>query len=237
MDNQNQRMTILDMIDQGRISAAEGLRLFEAVSDQQADELGDEVPCKIHEQTQEDFQPAQRSENTLRTNSHGLVGQAQTDPGANSRARENAAEIRKWKHWWTIPLWIGVLITIFGAIFMFQAQQSTGIGFWFVAAMLLFALGVIVIIFAWQSRTAPWLHLRIQQPPGEKPERIAFSLPLPLHQAGWLMQLLSRKFTDLQGQDWGQLLQAIGSSASPENPIIVNVDEGEFGEKVEIFIG
>ncbi len=162
---------------------------------------------------------------------------SQVYPNTNYSTRDSAADMLRWKRWWTIPLWFGVVITTFGAIFMFQAQQSSGIGFGFIAASLLFAMGVVVIVLAYQSRTAPWLHLRIQQSPGEKPERIAFSLPLPIHQASWLMQRVGRKFSGLQDQNWEQMLQAIGSSASPDNPIIVKVDEAESGEKVEIYIG
>ncbi len=39
METQTQRMYILDMIDQGRISASEGLGLLEAISDRDAEGL------------------------------------------------------------------------------------------------------------------------------------------------------------------------------------------------------
>jgi hypothetical protein len=237
METLSQRMYILEMIDQGRISASEGLGLLQALSDQTPDELNMELPSANPEETAVDSMFAHLDEIGPLIPDQQPVAESQPHLDSNYRSQENAADMRKWKRWWTIPLWVGVAITTFGALFMFQAQQSSGFGFWFICATLLLTLGVVVIMLAFQSRTAPWLHLRIQQRPGEKPERIAFSLPLPLHQATWLMKVLGHRFTGLQNQDWEQLIQTISCSASPENPILIQVDEGKSGEKVEIYIG
>lgn len=224
MESQNERMYILDLIDQGRISAAEGLGLLEALAVNPPDEAegaGVEPVEQVETPRFEFAQPAP----------------PQSCASQTSQTYPNAAEMQDWKRWWTIPFWIGVLIMVVGVIFMDQSLQAGGYGFGFFAAVSFFALGGLLAALAWLSRSAPWLHLRIQQAPGEKPERIAFSLPLPLHQAGWLLRLLGRRFPELQEGDWENLLHDLGTRITSENPVLVKVDEGEFGEKVEIYIG
>lgn len=147
------------------------------------------------------------------------------------------ADALKWKRWWMVPVWIGVAITVFGGLFMYLAMESSGLGFWFVCASVPFTLGLLVIVLAWGSRNAPWLHLRVQQPPGERPEKIAFSLPLPVRPAVWFLRTFSRWIPDLKEQAWDEVILAIGDKTSPDNPLYIIVDEEETGEKVEIYIG
>ena len=96
---------------------------------------------------------------------------------------------------------------------------------------------MLAIAFAWISRVSLWLHLRVQQAPGEWPQQIAFSFPLPLRLAAWFLRIFGRYIPNLQDQRLDEIILAVGRSASPDNPIYIQVDEGESGEKVEIFIG
>lgn len=136
-----------------------------------------------------------------------------------------------------VPVWIGVGITVFGGLFMYLAMRSSGIGFWFVCASTPFILGVLVIAAAWGSRNAPWLHLRVRQAPGEKPEKIAFSMPLPIRPAAWFLRTFGRWIPGLQEQSFDEIILAVGEKTSPDNPLYIVVDEDETGEKVEIYIG
>jgi hypothetical protein len=147
-------------------------------------------------------------------------------------------EAKKWRRWWAIPLWIGVGLTVLGGALLYAAVQSTGgVNFWFFCAGVPFTLGVLAIILAWQSRTAPWLHLRVQQAPGETPQRIAISFPLPIRPAVWFLRTFKPKIPAMEDQALDQVILAVGENTSPENPIYIQVDEGENGEKVEIYIG
>jgi hypothetical protein len=128
-------------------------------------------------------------------------------------------------------------ITVFGGLFMYLAMRSSGIGFWFVCASTPFILGVLVIAAAWGSRNAPWLHLRVRQAPGEKPEKIAFSMPLPIRPAAWFLRTFGRWIPGLQEQSFDEIILAVGEKTSPDNPLYIVVDEDETGEKVEIYIG
>jgi hypothetical protein len=145
-------------------------------------------------------------------------------------------DFSRWRHVWVIPLWIGMGITVLSGFLMFLAWQGSGYGLLFVCAWLPFLLGVGVMALAWSSRNLPWLHIRIQQKPGERPQRITISLPLPLG----LIRLALRVFKDKIPQTGDINLEDMVMAlkyVSPETPFSVDVDEGENGEHVQIYIG
>jgi len=92
-------------------------------------------------------------------------------------------------------------------------------------------------VLAWQSRTARWLHLRIQQKEGEWPHNIAISFPLPIRLTAWFFRLFGNKIPGLQGTSVDEMIMALDNTTSPGNPLYVKVEEGEDGERVEVFIG
>jgi hypothetical protein len=154
-------------------------------------------------------------------------------PGSPSQS----PDFDRWRRWWMLPLWVGVGITILGAWLMFAAQQSSGLGFWFLCAWIPFAIGLLLIVIAWGSRTARWLHLRVQQQPGDWPRNIAISFPLPLRFTGWFMRTFRGRIPGLEDASIDELLTAVEHSTSPDTPIYIEVDDGENGEKVQIYIG
>lgn len=176
---------------------------------------------------------------------------------ANAKERENSAgpmeaeiyrdsseaswpaEAEKWRRWWMIPLWIGVGVVAIAGLLMLWAFQASGFGFWFICSSVLLAFGIVVIVLAAQSRTARWLHLRVRQRPGQRPQTIAISLPIPLRFARWIMRIFGGFVPDMHGASVNDILMALDSleqSTNPENPVYIEVDE-EDGERVEIFIG
>jgi len=278
-DSGSARLRVLEMIDEGSITAEEGLRLLQAFSAADvAAEAGDQVdfvaesavlPLNDAEVLRQAEVPHEAeiplpdgATTSLQPDSIERVGitASQPEPSGESTAAIHPADAEqpadaeslaaaatsltglpadalKWKRWWMVPVWIGVAITVFGGLFMYLAMESSGLGFWFVCASVPFTLGLLVIVLAWGSRNAPWLHLRVQQPPGERPEKIAFSLPLPVRPAVWFLRTFSRWIPDLKEQAWDEVILAIGDKTSPDNPLYIIVDEEETGEKVEIYIG
>jgi hypothetical protein len=265
------RLRVLEMIDEGTITAEEGLRLLQAFSaaDASADAADkvdflagpaesppDEAEIPLPGSAPASPPPAVVEAAGFAASQPGpaeasaeppaaelppavppSVSQAAAEPLAPTSPAVLPADARKWQRWWMIPVWIGVAITVFGGLFMYLALRSSGIGFWFVCASVPFILGLLVIVLAWGSRNAPWLHLRVQQPPGEKPERIAFSMPLPLRPAAWFLRTFGRWIPSLKEHAWDDVILAVGDKTSPENPLYIVVDEEETGEKVEIYIG
>lgn len=220
MTDKNERIQILEMIESGVITAAEGARLLQALD---ADD-------RLEESTEGE------------TFSASMAGSDDDDFGSVSgEVIENEFEpnIEKWKRYWVIPLWIGVGITIIGSLLMLWVYQTTGFSFWFACTWLPFLLGVALIAMAWGSRSARWLHLRVKQEPGEWPQTIAFSFPLPLNFAAWFMRTFGQFIPKVNeiGLDFDQIIESFKDSTTPETPFYIEVDEGDNGETVQIYIG
>jgi hypothetical protein len=229
MSEKSERIQILEMIENGVITAAEGARLLQALDkDDRLEEMLEEGTgySNVFEELSDDSVPP-----TDGGNSGAVSGEVLEDVFQ--------PEIEKWRRWWMIPLWIGVGITIIGSLLMFWAYQSSGFGFWFVCSWVPLLLGVGVMAMAWASRSARWLHLRVQQQPGEWPRTIAFSFPLPLRFAGWVLRTFGYfipKVNDVD-IDFDEMIQVLETSTNSDTPLYVEVDEGDGGETVQIYIG
>jgi hypothetical protein len=231
MTDKNERIQILEMIKSGVITAEEGARLLQAL--EADDRLEEPLDDHLHDSTNDGMPGASPGSDS---------GPVEDDFGSlDGEVIENEFEpnIEKWKRYWVIPLWIGVGITILGSLLMLWVYQSTGFSFWFACTWLPFLIGVALIAMAWGSRSARWLHLRVQQEPGEWPQTIAFSFPLPLNFAAWFMRTFGQFIPEVNkyGLDFDQMIKSFADSTTPETPFYVEVDEGDHGEKVQIYIG
>ncbi len=153
-----------------------------------------------------------------------------------SAVMPNTSTIARWRRWWMIPLWIGAGITVLGGLLMYLALVSTGFSFWFACSWMPFLFGVFVLALAWATRTMRWLHVRIQQQPGEWPRTIAISLPLPINLASWVLRTFKFQIPGMENNNLDEIL-AVLNNTSPEAPFFVEVNEAESGEHVEVYIG
>jgi hypothetical protein len=144
--------------------------------------------------------------------------------------------MRKWKGYWWIPFWVGVGITLMSAALMYSAWVAGGFTFWFACTWFPFMLGVLVMALAYASRTARWLHVRIHQQPGERPQNIAISLPLPLRLTAWFFRTFKGYIPQMGNTGIDELILAL-EATNPDTPFYVEVNEGEDGERVEVYIG
>jgi hypothetical protein len=257
MANENARMRILEMIESGEITTDEGLRLLQAINGE-ADDEGSEQALPDPVTGAVIIIPAASPEPAIKAagQAPGVGEQSDTRPEEDAPAEEAASQAEepapqaeplhrnpippnfgRWRDWWMIPFGIGVGITVLGSLFMYWAFQASGLGLWFACAWIPFLLGVAVLALSWESRTARWMHIRVEQKTGEWPQKIALSFPLPLRLTAWFMHTFGNHIPDLNGVPLDEILQALDKSASPENPFYVEVEEGENGERVQIFIG
>jgi hypothetical protein len=149
-------------------------------------------------------------------------------------------DVEKWRQWWMIPMWVGVGVTVVAALLMawtINAHPENPYTFWFFCLWLPLLLGAGLIALSYASRKSRWLHLRIDQKPGERPQHIAISMPLPLRLVSWFLRTFEQRIPDLRDKHIGEMLDAVATNTSPENPLYVEVDDKEDGEKVRIYIG
>jgi hypothetical protein len=219
---------ILDLVEQGKISAEEGLRLINAMQSAKAPtvdlppdpEAPDEATPVDPGAPPEVFIPSEPE-----------MG----EPVHPRMPKSEFERMKKLKRWWVLPFGIGILFTTLGAIWMYMGYVEAGFGFGFWLAWLPFLLGIFISVVSFQTSRSVWFHVRIRQKPGERPERIAISLPLPLNLARWILGAFGNKIPGLKDQPVDSYVDML-ETLSPEEPFYVHVQD-EDGEEVEVFIG
>jgi len=224
-----ERLQILEMIEKGIISAADGVRLLNSL---QGEPYEAEVALGEGEASTAEGQPASPPEPE---SAPYEPSQAYRTSGATN---EFEAGIEKWRRWWWIPLTVGISTIVISALFMYLAYLESGFGFWFACMWFPLLFGILVTSLAAASRTARWLHVRIQQAPGERPQTIRISLPLPIRFTTWIYRI-AKPHIHIDGVNNVNLEEALVAleKVSPEQPFYVKVDEDDSGEKVEVYIG
>ena len=219
--SEDERRQILAMIENGTITAEQGLELMKAIGDEaEAPALPEPGPQASSGAASEAAEPHRYA----------------PEPEESPHIAHAAASAKKWRGWWWIPMGVGVAITVLASVMMYLSIQSSGYGFWFACSWFPFLLGVGVMALAWAARSARWLHVRIQQKPGEKPQRIAFSLPIPLRLTAWFLRTFRGRIQGLENTNLDEVVLGL-ETLSPDQPLHVEVDEGPDGERVEVYIG
>ncbi len=219
MSHENERMHVLEMIESGAINADEGIRL-----------LQDNNPELVVSQ------PASEGPQAEVNPQEEEVLQGEAIP--NYPMPEEAV---RWRAWWMVPFWIGVAITVASGGLLYWAVQAAGVGTGFFLALLPFLAGVALMVITWQARSARWLHLGIYQRPGQSPQTIAISFPLPLHLASWFLRVFNGRLPSQMGRfdraSLETLIQSLEQSISANTPFYMEVQGDEDGERVVIYIG
>ena len=202
-----ERRKILQMVADGRISAEEAATLMRAL-----DETAEEVTEVI--QPESGFK-SERSDSSDFDN-------------VRKRARRFAM----------IPLWIGVFLTTLAAWGMFAIQQSTGFNFWFFCLSMPLLLGILLLAMGAASGTARWLYLNVDRShQNEWPRHVTVAFPLPLGLVSWFLQNFGSHIEGLKHTNVDEVVHAISLTKSIKEPLIINVDDTEDGERVQVFIG
>ena len=144
------------------------------------------------------------------------------------------AQIQRRKLIWLIPFLLGLLLTSLGGVWMVRGYQNHGLGWGFWLSWIPFLLGVGIMVLSWGMRRGCWLHVRIHQKPGSRPQKIDLSFPIPLRAAGWFFRNFGDRFPGLQDKHLDEIFNAIETGITPETPMVVQIDEDD--EQVEVWI-
>ncbi len=230
MSYETERAKILEMIQQGSITAEEALQLLNVIQ-----EVGEfEGNGYAEYELDLDVDPIEDPLPELFEDEPEIV-----EPVSQPRpAAEVSSDIRKWKSWWMFPFWGGVGVTSLGGLLMFFAYQSNGFSFWFACSMFLFLVGAGLMALFWGSRNVPWLHIRVNTGQDEFPRRIALSFPLPIRMAAWFLRVFRERIPHLDAANGlDELILALKDSTSPEEPFFIDVNDDDERESVQIYIG
>jgi len=136
-----------------------------------------------------------------------------------------------------LPLWIGVAFTVLSAYWMYALVRNANYGFWFFCAWFPLLLGMLLIALSSGGLNARWLYLNVDQKSGEWPQHITLGFPLPLGLVGWVLRNFGHYMRGMDRANIEGILEALSTMDDLDEPLIVNVDEGDHGEQVQVYIG
>lgn len=153
---------------------------------------------------------------------------------------DSPPDMDRFRRFWQIPFFITLGVFLLLGLWLRGIYQTSAgtISFGFVCVWSLFMLAFGLVVLAFMSRNAAWLHVRVQEGRGRN---IAISLPLPLRVAAWGLNL-ARRFVPEREQDKVTMAAAFVEAArenlrqTKSEPITINVDD-EDGDRVQVFIG
>jgi hypothetical protein len=210
----DEQKQILKMVEDGKISADEAMKLIKALEVASAE---DEIEVIEPEAASgSGFEAAGSSEGSV----------APEFEEVNARARRFAM----------VPLGIGVAFTVLASYWLFVLVQNANYGFWFVCAWFPLLLGVLLMALSAGGMNARWLYVNVDQEPGERPQHITLGFPIPLGLLGWLLRNFGHFVPRMDRQRVDDILTLL-ATADAHGPLIVNVDEGNHGERVQVYIG
>lgn len=256
MSTESERKQILFMVESGKITPSQGVKLLQALDDTASEgELGGESLVQAAQEAPIFEPPVDQNRVVAENLNPSPTGQPQdhptdipVEPGENPDPQPtqeanlpprpvDAPDYKSWRRWMMIPLWTGVVVTILGGVLMYTTwMASRGLSFWFACAWIPFLAGIGLTVLAWGGRSVRWLHIRIQQKTGEWPQKIAFSLPLPLKLLAWLVRTFGDRIPNMEGKGMDEMILAL-ENTSADAPFFLDVDDGEDGERVQVIIG
>jgi len=214
----DEQKQILKMVEDGKISADEALTLIKALEQNSAND----VEIIEAESPFEDDVP---------------FGYEAGSSGGGSAGPEFEAVKARAKKFAAIPLWIGIGITVLAAYWMFALVQNTNYGFWFACAWFPLLLGLLLIALSTGGMNSRWLYVNVDQKEGERPQHITLGFPIPLGLVGWFLRTFGRFIRGMDRANVDEIMTAISLAENLDEPLIVNVDEGDDGERVQVYIG
>jgi len=203
-----ERKKILQMVEEGKISADQAASLMRALD-------ADSVPAEMK---------------VIQTESGpGFEGSdAPEFEEVKSRARRFAM----------IPLWIGVFVAVLSAWGIYTVQQNSGLNFWFFCLLFPLFLGVLLIALGAGGQGSKWLYVNVDRREAHDwPQNITLGFPLPLGLTAWFLRNFGHNLRGMGKTNVDEIIQVLDATGKSGAPLIVNVNDDEDGEHVQVYIG
>ena len=203
-----ERRKILQMVEEGKISADQAASLMRALD-------ADSVPAEMK---------------LIQTESGpGFEGSdAPEFEEVKSRARRFAM----------IPLWIGVFVAVLSAWGIYTVQQNSGLNFWFFCLLFPLFLGVLLIALGAGGQGSKWLYVNVDRREAHDwPQNITLGFPLPLGLTAWFLRNFGHNLRGMGKTNVDEIIQVLDATGKSGAPLIVNVNDDEDGEHVQVYIG
>ena len=211
-----ERKKILQMVQDGKISAEQAASLMRALEE-------DEEPTEADVEVLGMGAPYGDD-----TSSGGEASDAPEFEEVKARARRFAM----------IPLWIGVVFTVLSAWGIYSIQQRAGLNFWFFFLMIPLLFGVLLIALGAGSQTSRWLYVNVDRTNRhDGPRNITLGFPLPLGLAAWFLRNFGHHIRGMNHTNVDEIIQILDATGKSGAPLIINANDNEDGEHVQVYIG
>jgi len=205
-----ERRKILQMVEEGKISADEAASLMRALDDDVAEAEIDVFEAEA---------------------GSGFEGSDASAPefeSVKTRARRFAM----------IPLWVGVFIAVLSAWGIFAIQQSAGVNFWFFCLLFPLMLGVLLIALGASGQNSKWLYVNVDRRQAyDGPKNITFGFPLPFGLTAWFLRTFGHNIKGMKNTNVDDIIQVLDATGKAGAPLIINANDSEDGEHVQVYIG
>jgi hypothetical protein len=205
-----ERKKILQMVQDGKISAEQAANLMRALD---ADADPTEADMEVME----------------------AVGSSGGERSDSTEFEEVKVRARRFA---MIPLWIGVFLTVLSAWGIYSIQQRSGLNFWFFFLMFPLLLGVLLIALGASGQTSKWLYVNVDRRNAhDGPRNITLGFPLPLGLAAWFLRNFGHNIRGMKNTNVDEIIQILDATGKSGAPLIINANDNEDGEHVQVYIG
>jgi hypothetical protein len=206
-----ERRKILQMVEEGKISAEQAANLMRAL----------------------DTDAAEAETDVLQT--EPVTGFEGADTSSADEFESVKARARNFA---MIPLWIGVLIAVLSSWGIYSIQQNAGMNFWFYCLLFPLFLGILLIVIGAGGQSSRWLYVNIDRRYAhDGPRNITLGFPLPLGLTSWFLRTFGHNIRGMKDTSVDDIIQILDATGKSGEPFIVNVDDHEDGERVQVYIG
>lgn len=206
-----ERKKILQMVEDGKISAEEAARLMAAMAEHEDDTAEAEVEV---------------------IESRAGFGYEKTDAPEFEQIKARARRFS------LIPLWTGVVITVLSAWAIYAIQQSAGTNFWFYCMIFPLMLGVLLLALGGGGRSSRWIYVDVNRKdarPGDGPKHITLGFPIPFGLTMWFMQNFGHNINGMNRNQVDAIVEMMKTTKDTNEPLMVNVDDDD--AHVQVYIG
>jgi hypothetical protein len=206
-----ERKKILQMVEEGKISAEEAASLMAALVDDEEGSVEAEVEV-------------------FESGSGSNYERPETPEFEEIKARARRFAL--------IPLWIGVFVTVLSAWAIYSIQQSAGTNFWFYCMIFPLMLGVLLLALGGGGRASRWIYVDVDRrdaKPGDGPRHITLGFPMPFGLVAWFFDNFGHNLKGMDRNKVEGIVQMMQATKDSDEPLMVNVDDDD--AHVQVYIG
>ena len=137
-----------------------------------------------------------------------------------------------------IPLWIGVFLAVLSAWGIYSVQQSVGVNFWFFCLLIPLLFGVLLITLGAAGQNSKWLYVNVDRRNAQDwPRNITLGFPLPFGLTAWFLRIFGKRIRGMKNTNVDEIIQILDATGKSDAPLIINANDNEDGEHVQVYIG